>query len=238
MRFDILKPDAGRVKGGPIADDPGTDTLPAAEWHAIDHGRGVLHFREPTGGGVQTDTMVLLDAREGGLAGRFLRVQTEHGSWLYRVEQIRGVAVSANVLEYAYEESGLPLERLDEGGGWAEVVYGLDATGAGRTAWVRLGPALAWALWEETLPAQSLFFRAGVTPSLHAVPRGPALAFDFPVDDYALEPDSAAGEWLRVRVTTPHPCSGEPPAREAVGWVRHLDGATGRPRVWYSSRGC
>jgi hypothetical protein len=237
-RLPEHEPGAGPGTASPAPASAPADTLPPADWHAIDHGRGVLHFREPAGGGVRTDTMVLLDARGGGLAGRFLRVQTEHGSWLYIVEQIRGDAVSANVLEYAYEESGLPLERLDEGGGWAEVVYGLDATGAGRTAWVRLGPALAWELWEETLPAQSLFFRAGVTPSLHASPGGPALAFDFPGDDYALEADSVAGEWLRVRVTTPHPCSGDPPAREAVGWVRHLDGATGRPRVWYYSRGC
>jgi hypothetical protein len=221
---------------GPASVNERPDTLPQGEWHALDHGRGVLHFREPAGAGVGTDTIALLDARDGALAGRFLREQTENGSWRYTVEQLRGDAMSANLLEYDYEESGLPLEAIE--GGWAQVIHGLAADAAPRHAWVRLGPAVAWRLWADELRVLPLFFRDGVEPALHDAPGGARIDFPLPVDDYTLEPDSAAGEWLRVRVTVPHPCSGDPAARQAVAWIRYLDMATGRPRVWYYTRGC
>ena len=79
----------------------------------------------------------------------------------------------------------------------------------------------------------------------HEAPEGPAAPFPLPPPgsggppgDYILWPLERAGDWMRVRAVTPSDYCADPPApREDTLWIRWR-GASGRPRVWFFTRGC
>jgi hypothetical protein len=77
-------------------------------------------------------------------------------------------------------------------------------------------------------------------------PDGPAASFALNPDDYILWPLELRGDWLRVRAATPSDyCAAPPPpgvpaapaSRQDTLWIRWR-AETGRPRVWFYTRGC
>lgn len=236
---------------GPAGDPPNdapaavrADTLPRVAWDRVDRGTGILYFADPSSwdpdasAGRAPDTIALVSRPA---AGTRVATFVCARDWSVALVQEEGEATSANLLEYAYEEVGLPTDSLVAGAGrdatWVRVLYGQDANGAAVRAWALVDERLVHRTWREHLPEQALTMPGDL--ELFEAPGGRAVLFR-PVreGDYVIEPDSVAGDWLRARVSSPHPCSGEPAARETVAWLRFLDGETGRPRVWYFTRGC
>lgn len=219
---------------------PAMDSLPRAGWDETDYGTGLVHFRDwhpaPAYDTIRIWRSPALDT----LVAFFIRDVPHESGYSFRVEQTRGgTAAAGNLLEYGYEELGIPLDSLDTTAGRVRVIFGLDNDGASLRGWTRLDPRLAYMEWREQLTSRSVFFldRSG-PPLFHAMPGGPSFTMDLPPDDFDMTPDSVAGDWLRVTVRVPHGCSGEPPARESKAWIRYIDSTTRRPLVWYPTRGC
>lgn len=160
------------------------------------------------------------------------------GSWTYAV--LGPAGAHANLLEYAYEENGIPVDSL--AGGWVR----------GIVAWAPAGRVTGWAdasdtgrvrhvRWAEHLAEHAWFFRDERAARLHdeladtVHPGVPP-----PTGPYTMEPLETRGRWMRVRLRWPgERCEAADTAgaqtREA--WVAYLD-PRGRPLVWYPSRGC
>ena len=115
-------------------------------------------------------------------------------------------------------------------------------SGAPLRAWAPLDARpLELVFWDRHLPDQSPFFRTGVPAEFYDAPAGGRVAFPLAGEgrDYTLYPLGVDGSWMRVRVVTPADACGREPAspRSAELWIRYLD-ETGRPRLWYPTRGC
>ncbi len=168
--------------------------------------------------------------------GRFLFASDGAGGWQYAVEWSDTLAT--NLLEFGYEEVGLPLDSLAADGGWARVVPGFRKDGTPVHAWAAVGGRVQVVRWPERLIERDLFFRDGVTPAFYAAPDGAPAAFPLPGRDYILHPLEARGPWMRVRAVTPSDMCDTPESpRAAELWIRYLD-ERGRPLVWYHTRGC
>ena len=241
--------------GGPATD--AADTRHVVEWEPhplegpappLDRGVGVVYFaRLPgTARAPVTDSLaVLADTSPAAdtVALFLLRETTPHA---YRYAVASRDSLTPNVVEFDYEIAGLPMDTLSAGGAWARVVVGFARDGRPRTGWAPVRDAQARVLlWRERLPEQSLHFAEGVAPDFRDRPDGDVLAValgDSAAADslgYSMQPLEVRGDWMRVRVTVPHECR-VIDARTAVqveAWIRFVD-ARGRPRVWYSPRGC
>jgi hypothetical protein len=210
-----------------------------------DPGIGLVHFATE---GATPPGVLRLDLREapderGALVGRFELDMADGSQWTYRV-LTRETGLRANLLEFGYEEWGIPLDSLS--GEWARLILARGSDGHYRRGWARLGSGAGLLLWREWLQERAQFFAS--RPELRDEPGGSDVAFPLtPTEDawpsqwdHHLEPDSIRGEWVRVRVVTPSDACGiepELPVRDTVGWIRTVDDR-GRPLVWYYARGC
>lgn len=221
----------------PMPDGVGSGIDPAREL-----GIGVVYFAadvEPVAAsGASADTIrVVADTATAAPVALLVRTSDDM-SWAYATfarDDGRPTWV-----EFGYEIAGVPIERVAPGGRWAEVVYAVAPTGAARLGWVRLDSAhVRTTRWEEELKGRSIFFRDSVPGGFHETPGGAALALPWaaPRWEYAMIPDSLAGDWMRVRVERPPGICGDDATHAAHAWIRWRD-ARGRPLVWYPTRGC
>lgn len=145
-----------------------------------------------------------------------------------------------NLLEYGYEEIGVPLLAITTDRAWAQVVFGHGPGGTPRTGWASVeSGAVDLVLWRDLLPTFPLFLLP-TSSGLHVARDGAPLDGGLPdaEDDYILHVEAREGDWLQVRLVTPADYC-QDPVSPAIrrGWVRYLDTA-GRPTVWYYTRGC
>ena len=231
----------------------------AAQRQAIrDRGIGIVTFDQGAGADTRSggasgrltadafvaDTIVLLrDTTARQVAARYI-LRTNGSSWSYAVES-REAAERAS-LEFEYEVEGLPADLVTADARWVRAIYGTMPDGSARRGWIRLTPGLTrYEAWTSILVERPLFFDTGIAPEFYGSPGGPAVPF--PVQrhsdgraDYIMHPMEvrADGGWMRVRVATPSDMCGAPDAvRQATLWIRYLSDS-GRPRVWYHTRGC
>ena len=245
----------------PATDDPvaRTATAPSAalpaSWRTIawepytgtdptDLGVGVVFLRraEDKSGTIGTDTLIIRSAPNAGSppVGALLFVVSANGVTSYQLTAAD--SLTPNLVEYDYEESGIPFDSTDATGHWLHALLGSTGDGTMRTGWVdttRTG--IGTVRWTEQLRDRPIFFpkpdRAAffVTPDSAtpvAAPRGGD-------DAYAMHPVEVRGPWMRVRVVTPSDnCEPDPaPGRTRELWIRYLDDRA-RPNVWYYARGC
>ena len=163
-------------------------------------------------------------------------------SWSYSVGA--PARLRPNVLEFAYEEAGIPLDSLAAASSWARVILGFDKAGHPYPGWMSLDSArVKYLLWRKVLAGNDVFFLPDETPRFHAGPGGAELPVSVKTGanvDYILHPLEVRGSWLRVRVAQPADiCVGPdaPKSQTAEAWIRYLR-PDGRPRVWYYTRGC
>jgi hypothetical protein len=205
----------------------------------VDPGIGVLAFPAGVRPPGRRDTIPLYRRRgDAAPTGYVLREADSTGVETYAVEW--PVALTTNLLEFAYEIPGLPVDSLTADG-WARAIVGFRPDGAPVPAWA---PATAGSaertLWRDELTAHDLFFRTGVPPAFFDTPGGTPAAFTLPPDerDYILHPLGTRDDWIKVRVVTPSDMCADPESpRSAEVWIRYLDDR-GRPLVWYHTRGC
>jgi len=207
---------------------------------AADPGVGVVTFVSPRQAS-WADTLPLFAQPGGeGPIGRFVFAADSVRGWVYAVEWAD--TLTTNLLEYGYEEAGLPVDSLSDDGAWARVIPGFATDGGAVRAWAPIRPGLTELVrWRERLAEHDLFFRAGVTPAFFDAPGGAPVPFPLRAaddGDYILHPLEIRGSWMRVRAVTPSDMCDNPAAPQVAElWIRFLD-PSGRPAVWYYTRGC
>ncbi len=208
-----------------------------------DFGTGILYLREgPDLRAPRSDTLPIYGSPDPAseLRALFVFDQPEQHHYSYLVLSDQPDLVS-NVLEFAYEESGLPLDSLAPGG-WVRVIYARNQAGEPQKGWIEPRPdQVTHLLWRDHLQEQSLYFLSPEAEQFYAAPRGEPLSIPLqPLPgDYELIPVGVEGEWMQVRVVMPTVCVAEPGEEptEQLAWIRYLH-PDGRPRVWYYTRGC
>ena len=211
-----------------------------------DRGIGIVYFSGGAGyGRVEADTLLIRAQPDSGSAvvGAFLYTEHEKGiSWSYSVGA--PVPLRPNVLEFGYEESGIPLDSVTAAGSWGRVILGFDDNGTAYRGWMSLDSSrVKYLLWRKVLAGNDVFFLPGQPPRFYAKPGGGELPLSVETGsnaDYILHPLEIRGPWMRVRVAQPADmCVGPDAAksRTAEAWIRYLR-ADGRPLVWYYTRGC
>jgi len=203
----------------------------------IDPGIGVVAFGAPQGP-AWSDTL-LLYARPVAQQpiGRLLFASDGAGGWSYAIEWPE--SLTTNILEYGYEDAGLPFDSLTANDAWARVIPGFTHDGSPRSAWAPVVSGIEIVRWRQHLAEHDLFFRDGVRPAFFDAPEGSPTTFALPdTSDYILHPLEIRGSWIRVRAVTPSDMCADPEApRQAELWIRFLDSSE-RPVVWYHTRGC
>jgi hypothetical protein len=218
----------------------------ASAWgrDSTDAGIGVVFFAlKPGGGRIRADTLLIRGRPEvaAGVLGGFIYAETVPGrAWSYAVATPS--PLRPNIVEFGYEEAGLPLDSISPDRAWGRAILGLAIDGGMFRGWVRLDSTrVHYRLWAEELPAHPLFVRPGVPVGLFDAPDGRELGIPLPRDasDYVMYPLDVRGPWMRVRLVRPSDrCGGGGAASDtAFAWIRYL-GDRGRPTVWYHTRGC
>jgi hypothetical protein len=214
-----------------------------------DFGIGVAYFQPGVNGTPPVVDTLVLRARaawDAPQVARFIFSMPANDGWTYTVLAPGGEAAS-NLLEFGYEEAGLPIDSILPDSSWLRLLYA-GRRGDVQRGWVPLHrDRLAYLLWSQTLPERAQFFIRDEDVQFFAEAGGAPVSFPLARTDgtgysrldYHLEPDSVMDDWLRVRVVTPsNACIAEPgPVRDTTLWVRYLNGG-GRPVVWYHTRGC
>ena len=222
------------------------DWEPGRERGTTDRGIGIAHLTAGPGTGTARRDTILLRARPdpgATVIGAFLYTETQPGkAWRYSV--VAPVRLEPNVLEFAYEEAGVPLDSLTADTSWGRALLGFDAGGVPHRGWVPLDAArVSYRLWARELREHTLFFLAEHGGRVFDRPGGRSLVAIRPAEangDYVLHPLDTRGTWLQVRLARPaDTCVGPEaaPPDTIVGWTPYLD-ARGRPLVWYYTRGC
>ena len=243
--------DSARTGAAPTASltaVPSTWRTIAWEPHAgvdpTDVGLGVVFLRraEDKSGTIGTDTLLLRAAPvpTSPLTGAMLFVVSTNGVTSYQVRAAD--SLTPNLVEYGYEESGIPFDSVDASGRWLRGLLGTMPNGTMRSGWVdTTQPGVGTVRWTEQLrdrpiffpkPERAAFFTTPDSATPVAAPRGGD-------DAYAMHPVEVRGPWMQVRVVTPSDnCEPDSvPRRTRQLWIRYLDDR-GRPNVWYYSRGC
>jgi len=227
----------------------------AAAWRTIswepytgvepsDLGLGVVYLRraEDKGATLGTDTLTLRASPDSAApaVGAMLFVVGTNGITSYQI--MTPDSLAPNLVEYGYEESGMPFDSTDASGRWLRALLGSAPNGTMRTGWVNATQTGVGTIrWAEHVsdrpiffpkPERAAFFASADSTKPVAAPRGGE-------DEYAMHPEEVRGPWMRVRLVVPSDnCEPEPATRRTRQvWIRYLDDR-GRPNVWYYPRGC
>jgi len=225
-------------------------------WHphqtaVADHGQGVVALANAgdgppgsvTGPLPRTDTISFRNRPDSAapLAGLLLnRTDTadSNDNWNYAVAAPGMVA--PNMVEFGYEEAGVPIDSATSDGRWVRGRLGTDDDGTWLTGWADVRDMRLTSLWwAEHLPQQALFALDSSQLRMAVEPGGARLPV-LPRDHIMHGADSVRGRWLLVSLVTPSDyCAGDDSVvrRRQRVWVEYVD-ARGRPQVWYHSRGC
>ena len=212
----------------------------------VDRGIGVLTFPDPFIG-QRSDTMTIRAApsAEGRVVARYILRTAPEFSWCYRLE-VSAEGITDNSLEIGYESVGLAIDSLTPSIGWARVIFGFDQAGTPERGWVEVGAERThWVLWADHFREMGGFLWSAneLKPEFADGPNGSPIELDlaqneagwYDFEAVALEFD---GPWMHARIRTPTICvAPDAPIRETAAWIRYLTD-TGRPAVWYATRGC
>lgn len=206
-----------------------------------DLGTGVLHLVSSPADGPypREDTVLIHEAPDSAspVRAEFVLSKPVAHRYAYSVRTDRPDLIG-NVLEFKYEESGLPLDSVTSAG-WTRVVYARSHAGEFQVGWVAPEPErLAHVLWRDHLPQRSLYPLFPDQQPLRSAPGGEPISTPEAEAGYELVPMRVEGEWMQVRLrrSACHSGGGERHP-ERIAWIRYLD-SDGRPRVWYYARGC
>jgi hypothetical protein len=204
----------------------------------VDPGAGLVAFGGEAASAADTIPLYRRrgDARPAGYVIRLTDTAAMAQTWALEWPE----SLATNLLEFGYEIPGLPADSAPGADGWISVLPGFAADGSPARAWTRPADhAAEFVAWNVHLPEHELFFREGVRPEFFAAPEGGRVEFPLPAGgDYVLHPLEARAGWLKVRAVTPSDFCADPEApATAELWIRYLD-RSGRPLVWYHTRGC
>ena len=216
---------------------------PYAGVEPADLGVGVAYLTraENKGATPGTDTLLLRAAPDSAAVpiGVMLFTVSSVGVTTYAIAAPD--SLRPNLVEYGYEESGVPFDSADATGRWLRGILGFTADSIARVGWIdATRPGVGVVRWAAQLADRPIYFPR---PERAAFFASPDSSKPLPVpagsDAYAIHPISARGPWLEARVVEPSDnCEPDAkPARMRTVWIRYLD-ERGRPNVWYYPRGC
>lgn len=211
-----------------------------------DLGIGIIHFYEHgvNSGRCRSDTMLIFQEPHNNstIIAKYSQILQKNGyqSLVFPLEK----DATKNLIEFAYEESGMPFDSIDATHTWVRVIYGMKSTDIALKGWVNIRPPHNKIfVWPEQLIKHPLFFYPiSTVPRFFDCPNGKEI--DFKLEEfksgerkynYIMHPLKTEGNWLQIRVVTPPDYESTNP-RQAILWIKYLD-AQGRPLVLYSSRG-
>ena len=238
---------AASPNASPVAVPSTWRTIPWEPYAGIDPsdvGLGVVFLRraEDKSGTPGTDTLIVRTAPDASSPplGALLFEVSANGVTSYRLAAAD--SLTPNLVEYGYEESGIPFDSLDVTGRWLHALVGSTADGTMRVGWVDTTQAgMGTVRWTDQLRDRPIFFPKPDHAAFFATPDStmPVAAPRGGDDAYAMHPVEVRDRWMRVRVVTPSDnCEPDAvPRRTRQLWIRYLDDR-GRPNVWYYSRGC
>lgn len=212
----------------------------------LDYGTGIVALTLSDSGRTfpSADTLLFFDKPDPAakLVAALLQERPNPGEWGYAA--LAPAGLRPNLLEYAYEESGVPIDSTDATRAWVRGLIGTDPAGVMLHGWARLEPARLTLLeWSQHLPSQRLYFRDTSRALLYGS-RADADAnrngVKLPSPRYTMEGIAADGPLLRVQFQWPfEACSDQDSVKHTTRefWIRYLD-ARGRPLAFYPSRGC
>jgi hypothetical protein len=160
--------------------------------------------------------------------------------------EVSAEGTTDNSLEIGYETVGLPLDSLTPTKSWARVIFGFDQTSTSKRGWVELRPErIHWVIWADHFREMGGFLWSAneLEPEFADGPDGSPIELDLAQSEagsYSFEAKALEfdGPWMRVRIRTPTGCvAPDSLIRETTAWIRYLTN-TGRPAVWYATRGC
>jgi hypothetical protein len=218
---------------------------PHAGVDPTDLGVGVVFARraEDKGATFGTDTLIVRSAPNVSAAavGAMLFTVATNGVTSYQVAAPD--SLRPNLVEYGYEESGIPFDSADASGRWLRAILGFGAGESVRIGWVdATQPGVGVIRWVEQLAEGPLFYQKPERAAFFAAPDSsrPVPPPGRGNDEYAMYPVEVRGPWMHVRLVTPSDnCVGPDsiPRQTRHAWIRYLDDR-GRPNVWYHTRGC
>jgi hypothetical protein len=209
----------------------------------LDRGIGILTFaRQPGGIITRRDTISAYQgpSNQSSSVGHFLFWGDNKG-WSYAIACPD--SLQPNIIEFSYEACGLPFDTITPNGGWARGILGFTSSHEVVRGWVKLDPHVtSFVHWQAELARHSLFFLTPNDPQFYKQPNGSLIHWKRlrSQRDYIMYPIKVAPPWMYVRVVSPdNQCF--PPEDIQLdslrAWIQFLD-ASGRPAVWYYSRGC
>ncbi|MCX6828310.1 MAG: hypothetical protein NT002_03390 [candidate division Zixibacteria bacterium] len=217
-----------------------------------DYGIGVIYFSAHgvNSSSFQTDSMSIFaePSRSSKIIAKLRQIAPKGDKAPYQyivTPSMRGV--SKNIVEFAYEESGLPFDSVNETRNWVRAVYGLSDSNISYKGWVEVqSPHTEIIFWSVKLKQRDVFFLSiSPVPKFFDEPNGNEVEFplvEFKYGErrynYIMHPLKSEGSWLQVLVVTPSDfCENPLNPKKKILWIRYLDDS-GRPLVFYYSRGC
>jgi hypothetical protein len=212
-----------------------------------DYGTGIVALKLGSDSGrafPSVDTLLFRESPDPAAKpiGALLQERPRAGEWAYAA--LAPAGLRPNFLEYAYEESGVPIDSTDATRAWVRGLIASDRAGVMLRGWTRLDSTRMTMLeWPIHLPAQRLTFRDTSRALLYAS-RSDAEAnqngVKLPSQRYTMDGIAADGPFMQVHFQWPfEACEDADSVRHTARdfWIRYLD-ARGRPLVFYASRGC
>jgi len=237
---------ATAVMGDPCDSGMGFRAVWRTTLAPIDRGIGVVTFPDSVIGR-RSDTMTIRAAPgdEAPIIARYILRAVPEYSWCYRME-VTAQGITDNSLEVGYESVGLPLDSLTSSSDWARVIFGFGHDSTPERGWVLLEAGRTqWALWPDHFRTMGGFLwnADGLEPEFADGPGGAPAALDLARSeggayDFEVQAIAFDGPWMHARIRTPSGCAApDSLVRETTAWLRYLTD-TGRPAVWYATRGC
>lgn len=232
-------PNWTRIEWQPFADTSGG--------RPTDYGIGVVAIQSGIDTAPRTypiaDTLVFRETPSADAApvAAFVVEYPEQMNW--RVVVLAPAGTRPNLLEFAYEESGVPIDSTDATGNWVRGLVGTDSARTMIRGWTDVrAQRVVQLLWTEHLPQHRWHFLDGAAALYETRADAEAARNGTPVParPYTMNAIEVNGAFARVRMQWPFEECNEPDSakrNDREFWIRYLD-PRGRPLVFYASRGC
>ncbi len=205
----------------------------------IDRGIGILSFSSAPGTkpspGNDTIAVYSRPRKSSRITALFFLIEERMG-WSYVIGYQK--ALQPNILEYDYEECGVPFDSITPSNSWARIILGFERKSTPIRGWVKLDTSVRYLRWSTSLPKHDLFFLDDFDAKFYRRPNGSMIPLKVKERAYIMHPLTIRGPWMQVGITSlGEDESGSHGLRTdtVFAWIRFLR-PNGRPAVWYYTR--
>jgi len=207
----------------------------------IERGIGVIYLNEslPTKNTPKTDTMLIYsDKNLLSIVSKYVFIPNDR----FENKLITNAKYSSKAFfEFDYETMGLPIASIDITNSMIEVIYAYN-NNIPLKGWVKCSnKSIGYHQWKYHLLMKYLYFLSDEF-KFYKSPNGETIEIQITKTgnglDYIMKPIKIADNWMLVKVVSPSDFCDDPEKKiEVTCWIKYLS-ETGRPLVWYYTRGC